>query len=121
MKHESKIVILLVSTLPLLVAWFFVDNIESKYDWFLLIDFEQTPKWYAHYSAGYVSTILLTYIIYLLSKEYLSKKLQIITLVFLIFSIFRLAMYWLLRFNVPMLPIIICLMIFSLTYYYIKR
>lgn len=121
MKLNTKIVLLLVATLPLLIVWSLVSGIETKYDWFLLIDFYQQPKWYVHYSAGFFSTVVLTYIVHDLSRRFLSKTTQHITLILLLFSIFRLISYWLIRFNMPMLPFILSLVLFSLTYHFFKN
>jgi len=119
---ERKVVILLVATLPLLVAWFFIPNPDVEYSLILFEpEFTQKTKWYAYDMSFHLERIALHYIIYMLSKVYLSKVLQTITLVFFSFSIFRLLEYWTFHHTIPMLPFILCLTVFSLGYYFTKK
>lgn len=119
---ERKVVLLLVATLPLLVAWFFIPNPDQEYA--LIItepEFYQKAKWYAYDMSFHIERIILHCIIYMLVRVYLSKTLQTITLVFLIFSIFRLLEYFTFHHTIPMLPFILCLTVFSLGYHFTKK
>jgi hypothetical protein len=119
---EKKVVIMLVATLPLLVVWFFIPNPEQEYS-FILFDreFSQQAKWYAYDVSFHLERIILHIIIYMLVRVYLSKVLRTITLVFMIFSIFRLLEYWTFHHTIPMLPFILCLTVFSLGYHFTKK
>lgn len=100
---ERRVIILLLLTLPLPVMWWFVKDIETKYDWFVFVDMMQRPMWYVHYTAYYMVNIVTTLALLGTVKDQRAYK---AVRAFFWFSVYRLVEYWLFRFSIPSFPII---------------
>lgn len=94
--------ILLTISLASLLAWrlfsWFLSN--DKVDLFLFYEFEQSPKWYAFYSANYLREILYQHVIVFLAAKVRikgSRELKELAIILLIVSYLRLVIYWLFR------------------------
>lgn len=114
---KSKIVLLLCLTLPLPIFWWAVKDIETKYDWFLFVDFVQHPRWYVHYTAYHVENIIKMFLLYSVADHYLDRKTFKVARLFLFLAVFRLLEYWLFRFNIPTLPVIGVALVYVLYIY----
>ena len=100
--------------------WWIADLIEPvrEFDLFPIIDFEQKLKWYFHYSSMYIESIIKTFIIiYLCKKLYYDKKTRLLLNIFLAFAVFRLLEYWLFRFQIPVLSMVLILMVVTVKIY----
>ena len=90
---------LIASTFILPVMWRLFSLILSndKVDWFLFYDLEQKPIWYVFYSSYYVALIILSFVVYDLSKSKNYERLKTLSLFLIIVNILRLVVYWLFR------------------------
>lgn len=108
----------MIFTLPLMFLWIPFSGMDTV-DVFLFKEHLEKPKWIAHDSQLYLINILLTYCIYQLIKMLVNhglvlKKYLHVTKLFLFFAIFRLVEYFTFRGDLPMLPIVGGLIIYSL-------
>ena len=115
----KKIVILLASTFPLLVAWKLLSPFMpvGKFDWFLFYDHEQTAQWYVYYTSVYLNFIIFSYIIYELCKNRY-PQLKTLCISLLVLSIARLIIYWLFRGSISFDILVGCFAIYTTLIYY---
>ena len=111
---EKRNFILLASTLVLIPIWRLFDWLlpNEKVDWFLFYDMIQKPFWYVFYSSYYLSLIILSYVIYNLSKN--TSRLKTLSLFLIIVNLLRLLVYWLFRGSISLDILIASVMIYSI-------
>lgn len=119
----KKLIALILCISPLLCfSWWWGLSIDdtNEYDFFLFVDHKQKLKWYFHYSAYFLENIIIHYCLYVLSNIILKinrsvffKNLTIVTEILLYFSIFRLLLYFMFRFDVSIIEISLSLFLIS--------
>lgn len=115
----KRILILLASTFPLLVAWRLLKPLmpDGKVDWFLFYEHEQTAQWYVYFTSVYLNFILFAHVIYELCKnQYPQLKALCISLLALSYT--RLAFYWFFRGSIAFDVLVGCFVIFSMLMYF---
>lgn len=114
-----RIIILLASTFPLLVAWRLLKPFlpYGKHDWFLFYDHAQTAQWYVYFSSVYLNFIVFAYVIYELCKI-IYPQLKTLCLSLLVLSIARLAIYWFFRGSIAFDVLVGCFVIYSVLIYF---
>ena len=126
---ELRLVLKVVSTLPLMLLWhvvhwrtpqvvlfwdYFGVDVTKKYDLFLFAERTQYLHWYVHYTAYYYTLIIVVSCLLTLSRKYLSKTVYNVIFIFYLFCIFRLVEYWLFRFHLGFTLLIGGLILYSL-------
>ncbi len=116
----KKVIALAALTLPLMFLWFPFKDIDQRVDVFVFIEHQEKPKWIAHDVGWFLTNIILMFGIHFLVREQ-NRRLAKLTLVLLIFAIFRLLEYFLYRGHIPMIPIVGGILIYSLGTLYYKK
>lgn len=110
---DSKFLAVCVFVCILPLSWSLFSDMSEKVDLFLLTDFKQAPKWYAHYWSYYISMIVSWIVIFNLST---SKFIRYASGLILTVCCFRLLSYTLVRFSQPMISFyiaIICILVYK--------
>jgi len=109
----KKAIILAVLSLPLMFLWTLFEDIDQKVDVFLFVDHLEKPKWIAHDAGWMVTNILLTLAVHFSIREKTTRYSRL-TILLVIFANFRLLEYFLYRGQLPMLPVVGGILIYSL-------
>lgn len=115
-----KAIVLAVLSLPLMFLWTLFEGIDQKVDVFVFVDHLEKPKWIAHDVGWLLTNIFLTLGLHLIVRGN-SLRYSHLTLLLLVFANFRLIEYFLFRGQIPMLPIVGGILIYSFGKLFYKR
>lgn len=115
---KTKVIILLLFTLPLPAFWWLVNDIDYKVSWILFDrSFSDFPKWYVYDMAFHLGNLINSYIIHLFASRFMTWRESRLTLAFVFFYLFRIAEYWLFHHKIPIIPVIGAVLVYSLYIY----